>query len=215
MNGMRDDAPLAPDAAVAAAEGPDGERARGAGTAAGLGVLLAFTATTFLSAVLLFSMQPMFAKMVLPLLGGAPSVWAVALLFFQGALLVGYGYAHLLVRKVPPRAHRPRASCARGARRFSCCRSAFPRAGPSRRPGMPISGSSGCSRSRSGCRSSRLRPTRRCLQAWFARTGHPHARPIPTFSMPPRTSAACSRCSAIRSCSSRCSGSGRWPRSGR
>ncbi len=66
---MRDDAPLAPDAAVAAAERPDGARARGTQKAAGLGVLLAFTATTFLSAVLLFSVQPMFAKMVLPLLG--------------------------------------------------------------------------------------------------------------------------------------------------
>lgn len=65
-------------------------------------VLALFTATTFLSAFLLFFIQPMFAKMVLPLLGGAPSVWAVALLFFQGALLVGYAYAHLLVRYVPP-----------------------------------------------------------------------------------------------------------------
>jgi hypothetical protein len=64
-------------------------------------VLGLFTATTFLSSLLLFFVQPMFAKMVLPLLGGAPSVWAVALLFFQGALLVGYGYAHLIVRYVP------------------------------------------------------------------------------------------------------------------
>jgi hypothetical protein len=67
----------------------------------GAGVLWLFTATTFLSSFLLFFIQPMFAKMVLPLLGGAPSVWAVALLFFQGALLVGYGYAHLLMRYVP------------------------------------------------------------------------------------------------------------------
>ncbi len=37
--------------------------------------LLAFTATTFLSALLLFSIQPMFARMVLPLLGGTPAVW--------------------------------------------------------------------------------------------------------------------------------------------
>lgn len=65
-------------------------------------ILPLFTATTFLSAFLLFFIQPMFAKMVLPLLGGAPSVWAVALLFFQAALLVGYGYAHLLVRYAPP-----------------------------------------------------------------------------------------------------------------
>lgn len=67
------------------------------------GVLWLFTATTLLSSFLLFFIQPMFAKMALPLLGGAPSVWAVALLFFQGALLVGYGYAHLLVRFVPAR----------------------------------------------------------------------------------------------------------------
>lgn len=66
-------------------------------------VLAAFTATTFLSATLLFSVQPMFAKMVLPKLGGSPSVWAVALLFFQGALLIGYCYAHLLIRFLGPR----------------------------------------------------------------------------------------------------------------
>lgn len=65
------------------------------------GLLWLFTATTFVSSFLLFFIQPMFAKMVLPLLGGAPSVWAVALLFFQGALLVGYAYAHLVVRYVP------------------------------------------------------------------------------------------------------------------
>lgn len=66
-------------------------------------VLATFTATTFLSATLLFSVQPMFAKMVLPKLGGSPSVWAVALLFFQGALLVGYCYAHLLIRWLGPK----------------------------------------------------------------------------------------------------------------
>ncbi len=67
------------------------------------GTLTAFTLTTFLSALLLFSVQPMFAKMVLPVLGGAPSVWAVAMFFFQGALLVGYCYAHFLIARVPLR----------------------------------------------------------------------------------------------------------------
>jgi hypothetical protein len=57
-----------------------------------------FTATTFLSALLLFSIQPLFTKMVLPVLGGSPSVWAVAMCFFQGALLAGYCWAHLLRR---------------------------------------------------------------------------------------------------------------------
>jgi hypothetical protein len=65
-------------------------------------VLAAYTATTFLSALLLFSVQPMFAKMVLPVLGGSPSVWAVAIFFFQAALLIGYCYAHLLIAKASP-----------------------------------------------------------------------------------------------------------------
>src|ERR1041384_2191468 len=57
-----------------------------------------FAATLFASALLLFAVQPMFAKMVLPTLGGAPAVWSVAMVFFQAALLLGYGYAHLLAR---------------------------------------------------------------------------------------------------------------------
>src|SRR5262245_64971176 len=60
-----------------------------------------FTATTFLSALLLFAIQPMFAKMVLPVLGGSPSVWSVSVFFFQGALLAGYIYAHLLTTRAP------------------------------------------------------------------------------------------------------------------
>ncbi|MCC6889937.1 MAG: fused MFS/spermidine synthase [Hyphomicrobiales bacterium] len=59
-----------------------------------------FALTVFLSAMLLFAVQPMFSKMVLPLLGGAPTVWSVAMVSFQAALLVGYLYAHLLVRWV-------------------------------------------------------------------------------------------------------------------
>jgi hypothetical protein len=61
-----------------------------------------YAVTLFASALLLFVVQPMFAKMVLPRLGGAPSVWSVAMVFFQAALLVGYGYAHLLSRTLPP-----------------------------------------------------------------------------------------------------------------
>jgi len=60
-----------------------------------------YAATMFLSALLLFLMQPMFAKMVLPRLGGAPTVWSVAMVFFQAALLTGYAYAHWLTRSLP------------------------------------------------------------------------------------------------------------------
>jgi hypothetical protein len=62
-----------------------------------------FAATLSVSAFLLFSIQPMFTKMVLPLLGGAPTVWSIALVFFQATLLCGYTYAHLIVRRVPLR----------------------------------------------------------------------------------------------------------------
>jgi hypothetical protein len=61
-----------------------------------------YAVTIFLSALLLFAVQPMFAKMVLPRLGGAPSVWSVAMVFFQGALLAGYAYAHALNRCLAP-----------------------------------------------------------------------------------------------------------------
>src|SRR5215217_2579534 len=57
-----------------------------------------FAAALFLSALLLFAVQPMFTKMVLPVLGGSPAVWSIALVFFQALLLAGYCYAHLLAR---------------------------------------------------------------------------------------------------------------------
>src|SRR5438128_6024897 len=72
-------------------------------TAAQGGLLPVLTGAIFLSAALLFAVQPMFTKMVLPRLGGAPSVWSVAMVFFQAALLAGYGYAHLLTRYAPGR----------------------------------------------------------------------------------------------------------------
>ena len=56
----------------------------------------------FLSAFLLFAVQPMFAKMVLPMLGGSPSVWAISMCFFQAVLLAGYCYAHALNRWLTP-----------------------------------------------------------------------------------------------------------------
>ena len=57
----------------------------------------------FLGAFLLFSVQPLAARALLPWYGGAPMVWAVALFFFQTALLGGYLYAHLLATRLPRR----------------------------------------------------------------------------------------------------------------
>src|SRR5258708_39902164 len=60
-------------------------------------VLAVYTSAIFVSALLLFSVQPLFTKMVLPRLGGSPAVWSVAMVFFQSLLLAGYSYAHLRV----------------------------------------------------------------------------------------------------------------------
>jgi len=61
-------------------------------------VLVVYTSAIFVSALLLFSVQPLFTKMVLPRLGGSPAVWSVAMVFFQSLLLAGYSYAHFLMR---------------------------------------------------------------------------------------------------------------------
>src|ERR1700681_4010359 len=66
-------------------------------------LLTTFVAAIFVSAALLFAVQPMFTKMVLPQLGGAAAVWSVAMVFFQTTLLAGYAYAHFLSRFVPGR----------------------------------------------------------------------------------------------------------------
>jgi spermidine synthase len=64
----------------------------------GTGTLALFAGAIFLSAALVFAVQPMVAKMLLPAFGGAPAVWAVSLVFFQAVLLAGYAFAHLSLR---------------------------------------------------------------------------------------------------------------------
>jgi predicted O-methyltransferase YrrM len=59
-----------------------------------------FTFTTFLAALLLFSVQPLIARMFLPVMGGSPAVWNTAMVFFQAVLLGGYLYAHALGTKL-------------------------------------------------------------------------------------------------------------------
>jgi len=65
---------------------------------------LLYGATIFLSAFLLFLIQPIFAKLILPWFGGSSAVWTTCLVFFQTALLAGYLYAHLLTRRLTVRA---------------------------------------------------------------------------------------------------------------
>ena len=60
--------------------------------------------TIFISAMLLFSVQPMIAKSILPAYGGTAAVWTTCMMFFQIVLVLGYGYSHLLRRKLSPKA---------------------------------------------------------------------------------------------------------------
>ncbi|HEY2707245.1 MAG TPA: fused MFS/spermidine synthase [Caulobacteraceae bacterium] len=64
----------------------------------GAGSATLYVAAIFVSAGLVFLVEPIAARLLLPLLGGSPAVWNASLAFFQGALLAGYGYAHLLQR---------------------------------------------------------------------------------------------------------------------
>lgn len=62
-----------------------------------------YGATIFLSAFLLFQVQPIIGKLILPWFGGSASVWTICLLFFQSLLLLGYLYSHWVVRFLSPR----------------------------------------------------------------------------------------------------------------
>ena len=62
----------------------------------------AYAITIFASAFLLFQVQPLISKFILPWFGGSPGVWTTCVLFFQIVLFLGYTYAHLLT-KLPRR----------------------------------------------------------------------------------------------------------------
>jgi tryptophan-rich sensory protein len=65
--------------------------------------MLLYACTIFLSAFLLFAVQPMIGKIILPWFGGSAAVWSTCLLFFQAALLAGYLYAHRSTRSLKPK----------------------------------------------------------------------------------------------------------------
>jgi hypothetical protein len=71
-------------------------------SAAPRGSVFLYGLAIFTSALLLFQIQPLIAKIILPWFGGAAAVWVVCLVFFQTGLLLGYSYAHFLTRRFPP-----------------------------------------------------------------------------------------------------------------
>jgi hypothetical protein len=142
-------------------------------------VLAVYTAAIFVSALLLFSVQPLFTKMVLPRLGGSPAVWSVAMVFFQSLLLAGYAYAHFLMqirsRVIPVAVHLVLLVIALLSLPLSI-------AGGWGEP--PTSGYAfwllGLFAVSIGLPFFALAANNPLLQAWFVRTGHPNG-PDPYF----------------------------------
>ena len=157
------------------AEQPQAAGQPGAVTGAPGLTLAVYATAIFLSAALLFAVQPLFAKMVLPRLGGAPSVWSVAMVFFQGALLAGYAYAHLITRRLPGR-----GSVLLHLAVMIAAVTALPLAIASGWGRPPAQGEAfwllGLFAVSIGLPFFALSANGPLLQAWFARTGHPAAR---------------------------------------
>lgn len=134
-----------------------------------------YAGTIFLSAFLLFGIQPMFAKMVLPRLGGSPGVWSVAMVFFQTMLLAGYAYAHWLVSRCTVR----RAALIHIALMVLVLLATLPigiAAGFERPPQEgEVLWLVGLFTASIGLPFFVVAANGPLLQAWFARTGHPHA----------------------------------------
>jgi hypothetical protein len=142
-------------------------------------VLATYTAAIFTSALLLFAVQPLFAKMVLPRLGGSPAVWSVAMVFFQSLLLAGYAYAHYLMR-LQSRA----APVAIHLALLAVATLALPLSIASGWGEPPASGYAfwllGLFAASIGLPFFALAANNPLLQAWFVRTGHPDG-PDPYF----------------------------------
>jgi hypothetical protein len=132
-------------------------------------------ATLFLSAFLLFSMQPFFAKLVLPRLGGSPAVWSVAMVFFQSVLLAGYGYAHFLTSRLSLR-----TAVITHVGILAVAALALPIAIPDGWTHPPVEGQAywllGLFCVSVGLPFFAVSANGPLLQAWFARTGHGHAK---------------------------------------
>lgn len=137
-------------------------------------VLAIFSGTLLLSALLLFSVQPIFAKMILPSLGGAPSVWAVSMVFFQAVLLGGYCYAYVLNRYCPAR-HAPLVHLCL----VTLAVLALPFGLPAMAAQPPADGVYfwliGVLALGVGLPFFAVSANAPLLQSWFARSGHPHA----------------------------------------
>lgn len=141
----------------------------------GYPMLLLYSLTLLVSALLLFTVEPMFGRMVLPKLGGTPGVWATCMVFYQATVLAGYLYAHLSLRwlgaKRQAAAHLVLLAVPAVVLPIGIAQGWQPPA--SANPGVWLLGLLTVS---IGLPLFVLSTTAPTLQAWFARTGHPAAK---------------------------------------
>jgi hypothetical protein len=137
--------------------------------------LAAFSSTLLLGAALLFVVQPMVAKMVLPRLGGSASVWVTCMLFFQALLLAGYAYAHALRRWLRPRGQIAVHLAMVAAAAWASLPLRVPPGWEEPGDHTPVLWLLALLARTVGPPFLVLASTGPLLQAWFSRTGHPHA----------------------------------------
>ena len=143
------------------------------GRPAGTLYLAAFAFSLFTSAFLLFAMEPMVSRLVLPRLGGTPSVWNTCVCFFQAGLLIGYGYAHISAARlrlpVQVALHAALLLTAMALLPLSLGHDAPPAASP------PVLWLLARLTTAIGLPFAAIAATAPLLQTWFSRTTHPQA----------------------------------------
>jgi hypothetical protein len=136
-------------------------------------VSVVYTAAIFLSAVLIFWLEPMFPKAILPLMGGTPATWVTALMFYQAVLLAGYAYCFALTRWAPPRVQAVIHGILLAVAALSLPPS-LP-ASPDSLARMPVTQVLFMLAMGAGLPLFALSATAPLVQHWFSRTGHRHA----------------------------------------
>jgi len=134
-----------------------------------------FLAAVLQSAALMFILEPMFARMVLPLLGGSPAVWNTALVFYQIALLLGYGYVHGATRRLTPR-HQAFVQLGLLVAAFACLPIALRSVGPPPSSGQPLGWLLLVLGASVGLPFLAVATTGPLLQKWLATTSHRSAQ---------------------------------------
>lgn len=138
-------------------------------------LVLLCSAASFLGAGLIFWIEPLYAKLMLPQFGGSPAVWITALMFYQCALLAGYAYSHALARLGRPRRQAVVHLAVLAVAGLAGLPPALPAIAPQAFTAAPVTAVLSVLTLGLGLPLVALSATAPLLQRWFAQTGHPAA----------------------------------------